>query len=144
MADSLSVATPSLQHPIRRKYYITNRITMPWGVIPWHCGIYVKNDIEISLAIERARGANNQSQQEYHRVYNLQHPWLDEPDPGLQILNTKLGFPCLFNNVLVIDTTGFTRLCFQSFASVPFFIVCTIRARQTLTNFCCKTTTSIA
>ena len=48
---------------------------------------------------------------EFHpRVHYLQHPRLGKPRRGLQIMDTRMGFPCPFHSV-VIDSINLK--CFQ-------------------------------
>ena len=44
-------------------------------------------------------------------VHDLQHPRLGKPRRGLQIMDTRMGFPCPFHNV-VIDSIILNRFLF--------------------------------
>ena len=35
------------------------------------------------------------------RVHDLQHPRLGKPHRGLQIMDTRMGFPCPFHSVVI-------------------------------------------
>ena len=43
------------------------------------------------------------------RDHDLQHPWLGKSRRGLQIIYTRMGFPCSFHNAMIYSinlTTG--------------------------------------
>ena len=48
------------------------------------------------------------TRESHPRVHDLQHPRLGKPRRGLQIMDTRMGFPCPFNSV-VIDSISFTH-----------------------------------
>ena len=41
------------------------------------------------------------TRESHPRVHDLQHPRLGKPRRGLQIMDTRMGFPCLFHNVVI-------------------------------------------
>ena len=45
------------------------------------------------------------TRESHPRVHDLQHPRLGKPRPGLQIMNTRMGFPCPFHSVVIDSIT---------------------------------------
>ena len=41
------------------------------------------------------------TRESHPRVHDLQHPRLGKPRRGLQIMGTRMGFPCPFNSVVI-------------------------------------------
>ena len=56
-------------------------------------------------------------------VHDLQHPRLGKPRRGLQIMDTRMGFPCPFHNV-VIDSINrcMTRQAWHK--KIPSYLKC--------------------
>ena len=48
------------------------------------------------------------TRESHPRVHDLQHPRLGKPRRGLQIMDTRMGFPCPFHSV-VIDSISLTK-----------------------------------
>ena len=43
------------------------------------------------------------------RVHDSQHPRLGKPRRGLQIMDTRMGFPCPFHSVVIDSISEFDR-----------------------------------
>ena len=58
------------------------------------------------------------------RVHDLQHPCLGKPRRGLQIMDTRMGFPCPFRNAVI--------------HSIPILTsnICNIHDLESLIVFC--------
>ena len=41
------------------------------------------------------------TRESHPRVHDLQHPRLGKPRRGLQIMDTRMGFPCPFHSVVI-------------------------------------------
>ena len=41
------------------------------------------------------------TRESHPRVHDLQHPQLGKPRRGLQIMDTRMGFPCPFHSVVI-------------------------------------------
>ena len=86
--------------------------------MPWRCALCSYNDVEMGLFIkDKRRGRKiinhhiEEGTRESHpRVHDLQHPQLGKPRRGLQIMDTRMGFPCPFHTV-VIDSIN--HLCYH-------------------------------
>ena len=50
----------------------------------------------------------SEKRESHPRVHDLQNPRLGKPRRGLQIMDTRMGFPCPFHNV-VIDSIKLLR-----------------------------------
>ena len=48
------------------------------------------------------------TRESHPRVHDLQHPRLGKPRRGLQIMDTRMGFPCPFHSV-VIDSINLMK-----------------------------------
>ena len=50
------------------------------------------------------------TRESHPRVHDMQHPRLGKPRRGLQVIDTRMGFPCPFHSV-VIDSISLIRWC---------------------------------
>ena len=77
--------------------------------MPWRCALYSSNDVKMGLIIRnRRRGRKiinhhtvEGTRESHPRVHDLQHPRLGKPRRGLQIMDTRMGFPCPFHSVVI-------------------------------------------
>ena len=53
------------------------------------------------------------TRESHPRVHDLQHPRLGKPRRGLQIMDTRMGFPCPFHSVvidsIILESNGIQR-----------------------------------
>ena len=75
----------------------------------WRCALYNQNNIKLVLFItseRRGRKIINHHiaegmRESNPRVHDVQHPRLGQPRRGLQIMDTRMGFPCPFRNAVI-------------------------------------------
>ena len=100
----------------------TARTTFKWGYLVKIRGVGEK--IINHHIVEGTR-------ESHPRVHDLQHPRLGKPRRGLKIMDTRMGFPCLFHSV-VIDSINLpekgvivekTNTRFRVSQSAPLYIL---------------------
>ena len=50
------------------------------------------------------------TRESHPRVHDLQHPRLGKPRRGLQIMDTRMGFPCPFHGVVIDSINPLSQL----------------------------------
>ena len=98
--------------------------------MPWRCALCSYNDVEMGSFIKNKRRGRKiinhhivEGTRESHpRVHDLQHPRLGKPRRGLQIMDTRMGFPCPFHSV-VIDSINLHKLHFDAIKSMKIHIL---------------------
>ena len=62
-------------------------------------GLFIKNKRRGRKIINHHIVAG--TRESHPRVHDLQHPQLGKPRCGLQIMDTRMGFPCPFHSVVI-------------------------------------------
>ena len=62
-------------------------------------GLFIKNKRHVRKIINHHTVEG--TRESHPRVHDLQHPRLGKPRRGLQILDTRMGFPCPFHSVVI-------------------------------------------
>ena len=98
-----------------------------WRDVAIHSGVMTLcfeqlNDVKIGLFIE-IKGVGEKlinhytpegTRESHPRVHDLRHPRLGKPRRGLQIMDTRMGFPCPFRSVVIDSIILMHRFCTET------------------------------
>ena len=63
------------------------------------------------------------TRESHPRVHHLQHPRLGKPRCGLQIMDTRMGFPCPFHSVVIDSNIYIPYVVFLLYATKSGIVV---------------------
>ena len=72
--------------------FVQIKMTLKWGYL-----LKIKGVGEKIINHHIVEG----TRESHPRVHDLQHPQLGKPRHGLQIMDTRMGFPCPFHSVVI-------------------------------------------